>query len=216
LGESMSPDGSNKPTVANAGGRAFTLIEMVGVLSIIAILAALLVPRVMAALNDARLNNVVSSYNAVKSAAITYYGKYGTFANTNGTALTLGSLNATNWDARVLLSEGLLERPFGPRIGDAAYVQVVAAPADGTVAVTGANSAYSLDGGTTGNDVADGTFVVECVVKTTELTDARELSRRIDGDSLSTTNGGSDKVGRVKYDFGTAKSGDLHMYVAHE
>src|SRR5215470_16307586 len=37
--------------------RGFTLIEMIGVLAVIAILAALLVPKIFEAINNARVNN---------------------------------------------------------------------------------------------------------------------------------------------------------------
>ena len=40
----------------------FTLIEMIGVLAVIAILAALLIPKVFEAINNSRINNAAVSY----------------------------------------------------------------------------------------------------------------------------------------------------------
>jgi prepilin-type N-terminal cleavage/methylation domain-containing protein len=53
----------------------FTLIEMVGVLAVIAILAALLVPKIFAAINDSRYSSAVSSINSVKAASMSYFAK---------------------------------------------------------------------------------------------------------------------------------------------
>ena len=55
----------------------FTLIEMIGVLAVIAILAALLIPKIFEAINSARINNCVVSYNTIKTATMDHYGKYG-------------------------------------------------------------------------------------------------------------------------------------------
>ena len=50
--------------------QAFTLIEMIGVLAVIAILASMLIPKIFEAINSARINNTVQSYNAVKTAVL--------------------------------------------------------------------------------------------------------------------------------------------------
>ena len=64
---------SNKHRVS----QAFTLIEMIGVLAVIAILASMLIPKIFEAINSARINNTVQSYNAIKTAVMDHYGKYG-------------------------------------------------------------------------------------------------------------------------------------------
>jgi prepilin-type N-terminal cleavage/methylation domain-containing protein len=55
--------------------QAFTLIEMIGVLAVIAILAALLIPKVFEAINNSRINNAAVSYNTVKAALSDHYAK---------------------------------------------------------------------------------------------------------------------------------------------
>src|ERR1044071_4050175 len=61
-----------------AGSRrnqGFTLIEMIGVLAVIAILAAVLVPKVFEAINNAKVNNAAMSCQTVKTAIIDHYAK---------------------------------------------------------------------------------------------------------------------------------------------
>src|SRR6266436_5964276 len=56
---------------------AFTLIEMIGVLAVIAILAAVLIPKVFEAINNSRINNASMSCDTVKTAIADHYAKYG-------------------------------------------------------------------------------------------------------------------------------------------
>ena len=63
--------------------QGFTLIEMIGVLAVIAILASMLIPKIFEAINSARINNTIQSYNAIKTAVMDHYGKYGAI-NFNG------------------------------------------------------------------------------------------------------------------------------------
>lgn len=57
----------------------FTLIEMIGVLAIIGILAAVVAPRVIESIRDAKVTSAVASVNAAKTAAINYYQRYDNF-----------------------------------------------------------------------------------------------------------------------------------------
>src|SRR5215813_2019998 len=78
--------------------RAFTLIEMIGVLAVIAILAALLIPKIFEAINNARVNNAAVSYNSVKTALADHYAKHGSLTSSNGVLFTPGAGVALTFD----------------------------------------------------------------------------------------------------------------------
>src|SRR6266542_3630066 len=104
--------------------KVFTLIEMIGVLAVIAILASLLIPKIYEAINNARINNAALSYNTVKSALADHYAKFGSLTSSNGTVITAGTGEATNFD-KVLITEAFLDKPFNVKIGTGSYVEVV-------------------------------------------------------------------------------------------
>ena len=182
----MKTNKQNKRTLAG-----FTLIEMVGVLAVIAILAALLVPKIFAAIDDSRYNSTVASINSVKAATMSYFSKVGTFTN------------STTWD-KVLLSEGLLERQFASKLGKTVTVSID--DVSGTTA--GAGGCYDLDGAGTKSSGQ----VVQITINPVTEAEANELSKRIDGEgALSPATG--DTKGRVTYD-ATAKT--VSVYLAHQ
>lgn len=194
----------------------FTLVEMVGVLGVIAVLAGILIPKIFASLNEARINNAVTSYNTIQSATTTYFSKYGKFGGIDGQTYADG-VTVTNWDTAVLMVERLIDKPFGPRLADVANV-VVSDCSGANVDVGAWNNAYNLDNNTSYNkNDAFGSKVVECVIYNITKEDAWELSMRIDGPSLSATNKteASDLLGRVKYNIG-GSLGAVRIYVAHK
>lgn len=183
---------------------AFTLVEMVGVLAIIAILASLLVPKVFAAIDEARFNNAVLSINGVRTATLMYFTRYGYFGDVGGAAIASSS-GTTNWDM-VLLQEGLLERRFGVKVGTGGYLNL-----------TNSTESFNLDGTGTNNDCAGCQWIVECVLTGVTLGDAYQLSQRIDGPSplsVGPTNT-SCAVGRVNY-FPRGSLEEVHIYIAHK
>jgi len=158
--------------------RGFTLIEMVGVLAVIAILAALLVPKIFAAINDSRFSNTVATLNSCKTATMSYFGKAGQFPSTNA------------FD-QLLVASDYLERPFATKLGTSGFMQVVVGPGAG-------GQGYVLDGATTNATAAN--MVVECVISNVPAADAVELSTRVDGLSLSTNSlTAGENLGRVSY-----------------
>src|SRR6516225_6789704 len=91
----------------------FTLIEMIGVLAVIAILAAVLIPKVFEAINNARVNNAGMSVNSMKTSCIDHYAKFGTFP-TDGSTTPPTPIATLPYDAfdTILVKEGLADKPF--------------------------------------------------------------------------------------------------------
>src|ERR1043166_7070098 len=214
---------------SNRRNKGFTLIEMIGVLAVIAILAAVLVPKVFQAINDSRINNTAMSCQTVKTALIDHYAKYGSLTAGRTTPPTAFTLPVANYDTN-LLFESFLDKPFAVKIGDGTANTLIeldtaaAATVDPTAPtpytplthIDGAAS-FNLDGtGATGatENKATGSAVVYAVITGVNLNDARDLNSRIDGASPalgeaglggSTTAGNeSDVCGRVKYTFAAA------------
>jgi len=108
--------------------KAFSLIEMIGVLAIIGILASVVAPKVFDAIRDAKITAAAGVNNAIKSATVDYARKYrilpvdgsrlpaGTnFTRTYGDGQQVTQDKCTFGD--VLVSEGMLEKltvPIGP------------------------------------------------------------------------------------------------------
>lgn len=64
------------PAVCARRAAAFTLIEMIGVLAIIAILAAAIVPKVIETIRDSKISSAVASVNAARVAANQFHQRY--------------------------------------------------------------------------------------------------------------------------------------------
>ena len=180
----------------------FTLIEMIGVLAVIAILAALLIPKVTSAISDARVNATVGSYQTIQSAATGHYSKYNAFnLTTNGVTLTAAQL--ANFDTGALLPEGFLDQPFSAKAGNGAVVEVVTGGGN-------ASAGYKLDGQNVAT--ANNSYTVECVISNVVAQDAFDIAARVDG-TLANTNvvGSSIFGGKVVWTSGT---GLMYLYVA--
>ncbi len=211
--------------------QAFTLVEMIGVLAIIAILASLLIPRVFQAIGDSKISNSASTCNSIKAAVNEYYGRYGLIAGPKGAALTLSGSPATaeDWDLSTLVAEGFAEKPFAVRIGNGllgsansgSRLRVVDISANttntepATVGGDLALGAYNLDGASTTNDIL-GALLVEAVIEQVDAQDAKDFNDRIDGSTLGATNlTSADQSGRVKYTTPASGKTSIRIYIAH-
>jgi prepilin-type N-terminal cleavage/methylation domain-containing protein len=201
-----------KTNTKNTTNHGFTLIEMVGVLAVIAILAALLVPKIFAAINDSRYSSSVASINACKTATMDYFGKKGTF----GAAGV-----ATAFDSE-LVKENCLERPLACKVAETSAKAIVT-PIVVADAPTGVGGAYTLTG--VAADKITGSQVVEIELQGVAPSDALELSKRIDGaDSgvaLTTLTAAdatlADVNGRVTYVASVAGAPvTVFIYIAHK
>jgi prepilin-type N-terminal cleavage/methylation domain-containing protein len=135
--------------------KAFSLIEMIGVLAIIGILASVVAPKVFDAIRDAKITGAAAVNNAVKSATVDYARKYrilpidgtrlpaGTnFTRTYGDGASVDTLAKCTF-GDVLISEGMLEKltlPIGPSGSNSL--------ASTTVTLAGTKAAPTLNIGT--------------------------------------------------------------------
>lgn len=67
---------SSPPAVCTRRAAAFTLIEMIGVLAIVAILAAVITQAVIQSIRDSKITSAVASVNAARVAANHFYQRY--------------------------------------------------------------------------------------------------------------------------------------------
>lgn len=211
--------------------QGFTLVEMIGVLAVIAILGSLLVPRVLAAISDARIANAAATCKSVKVAVNEYYGRYTRLGTTNGAdlGLTASGQSYEDWDSRCLVPEGFADKAFSVRIGNGAVGNAAGGSRLRIISIIGntrdqrpANNdtaidlgAYDLDGSEATNDVT-GSFVVEACIEGVDNQDALDLSERLDGLELSAPIGQNDESGRVKYLINADGTARVRIYMAHK
>lgn len=204
---------------------AFTLIEMIGVLAVIAILAAVLIPKVFDAINNARVSSAAMSINTVKTACVDHYSKYGAFpidgSQSPPKTFTVSDPQAQQFD-NILVKEGFLDKPFVVKIGDGTFsptnsrIQLISAAVN--QAASGVNGAYNLSGTSSTNETY-GTWLIEAVITGVTLADAQALNAAIDGPSPSLgppAANAADTAGRVEY--GTPNAGvvpEVHVYLTH-
>jgi len=210
-------------TVGRAGkrhGAGFTLIEMIGVLAVIAILASMLIPRVFEAINSARVNATAVACDTIKTAAADHFGKYGQFDQlfgTNAITFSTGGIDV-GYDVNVLMVEQLLDKPFSAKIagGDPSTNSVIQLVKGAPGSNSGNNGAgYSLDGSGT-ITTSSATFVLEAVLFGVSQADAKDLNDRIDGTALGSATT-TDSKGRVEYapSAGGAAGVTVYVYLTH-
>jgi len=197
--------------------QAFTLIEVIGILTVIALLAALLVPKIFEAIDSARIANTLISIQTIKTAVLEHHGKFLSLASSNGTPLTVTN-SCDNFDA-ILLAEGLIDKPFASKIGATTLIRL--RNVSGPAYTPGASmdpkkglSTYDLDGDGD-NDIVGGQYLVEAVLVNVTLNDARALNDLWDGSRLGEKNSGQDFRGRVAYHKAGSNPLIVHIYLTH-
>lgn len=190
--------------------RGFTLIEMIGVLAIIAIIAGALIPKIFEAIRDSRINSTIETYNTLKTAVLDHYAKHGKFADTSGNVYTGSSFDAVLLQENRISAKAADKIPLSTASGStAAYVNVVTGKGR-------ANSGYALAGDTVVS-TSDASYTVELVINGVAKQDARDLSLRLDGPGLSATDLNSDDTkGIVEYVNSTGPTRDVYIYITHQ
>src|SRR5689334_14798904 len=80
-------------------GAGFTLIEIIGVVAVIAILAAVLTPRVISVIARGKVNGSAQSLASLKTATTDYMVKNGSLPSRDGTGSTNGAVATGRFDA---------------------------------------------------------------------------------------------------------------------
>jgi len=113
-----------KHTIKNSS-KGFSLIEMIGVLAIIGILASVVAPKVFDAIRDAKITGAVGVLQTIKSSCTDYARKYNLFPEDGtkgpitpyqrpyGDGATDPAAGVTNF-GDLLISEWILETLFLP------------------------------------------------------------------------------------------------------
>lgn len=206
--------------------RGFTLIEIIGVVAIIAILAAVLTPRVIKVIARGKVNSTAQSLGSLKTATTDYIVKNGSLPLRDGTGATNAAVATGRFDAD-LISGGFLEKLFSCAIGTQLFddsaltgrihvrsqtgvsAGAVAAP---TATVGGTN--FNLDRDSASPDFLTSQIIVSAVIPGVAIGDAIELNKILDGDTNTGT--AADIVGRCIY---SAAAPDntvtVYVYIGH-
>ena len=196
---------------------AFTLIEMIGVLAVVAILASLLIPKIFESINNSRLSHTQLSYQTVKTAVMEHYGKFLAFNSSNGVAFTV-TQPRDDYD-KILVAEGLLEKPFSVKLGSSPKIQIrdASSLAGGAPDPSTPSTGFDLDGDGK-NDILGAQFLIEALIIDVSDADARALNDRLDGPALGEdpSSPGDDRKGRVIYDKPAgSNTRTLRIYITH-
>ena len=169
--------------------QGFTLMEMIGVMAVIAILASVSTPAIIEAIRNAKITSFVEDVNTIRSSVASFYKDTGNFplhvpTSTNASQHQLMKNTATpmsGWDGPYLEKD--IMNPFS----EGAY--------RGVLNTNNANYQFDLDG----DGSVDTTSVSVMRVDGVTDTEAQKISDILDGDGDVTTGDGSwKKAGRVK------------------
>lgn len=206
--------------------RGFTLIEIIGVVAVIAILAAVLTPRVVSVIARGKVSASAQSLGSLKSATADYIAKNGTLPTRDGTGSTNAAVSTGRFDAD-LVTGGFTEKLFAVSIGTQTFdssgltgrihVRSQTATSSGTItpptaSVGGVN--FDLDRTSSTADFSAGQMVVSSFIPGVSINDAIALNKILDGDDNAGT--GADSTGRCIY---SAAASDntvtVYVYIAH-
>ncbi len=205
---------------------AFTLIEIIGVVAVIAILAAVLTPRVISVIARGKVNATAQSLGSLKSATTDYLTRNGSIPTRDGTGSTNGAVATGRFDAD-LVTGGFTEKLFACSIGTQTFdssalsgrvhIRSLAATSSGTVTaptatVGGVN--FDLDRSTSTADFTSGQMVVAAFIPGVAIADAIALNKILDGDDNTGTS--ADSTGRCMYSTAAVDNTvTVYVYIAH-
>ena len=215
--------------------QGFTLVEMIGVLAIIAILIALLLPKIFTLIASSKASSLAAAIRTYETAVAKYYGDIGTIWPLNAAGVpaqenTGMSANATSLAARLTLDasdplntgtnqwsrfRGPYLEKFNsnvpPGLGTTIFMPAQIAIGLGA-ATTETNMGWDLKGDDGNNDLPTGARVVYLRVDGVSDTEFNEIDGIIDA-GIGTNLAERQLRGRVKYSAGTDR---LYIYLTHQ
>jgi prepilin-type N-terminal cleavage/methylation domain-containing protein len=206
--------------------KGFTLVEMIGVLAIIAILVAAIGPRIFDAIADSRITSFATTTKTIQTSVSKYYADVGTLyplvaatgvpaADAAGTLLPNILIGQTVAPAAPVGMWSKVRGPYldkfqsaSPPLGTAMIMPSVAAVA-GAVNANNATT-WDLNGDGT-SDLAAGTQTVCLQITGVSLKEFTKLDIVLD-EGIGTT--AADKQARGKAKWANANGGTLRIYLA--
>lgn len=215
--------------------KGFTLIEMIGVLAVVAVLVALILPKVFAIIASSKIESLATATKAYETAITKYYADTGNIfpfnaagvpqAENGGNSATERSLAARLTLSRsdvLVLDTNLWPRFNGPYIekfetsnppglGTNMYMPSRTSVPYGDV-VTGNNPGWDLKGDDGNSDLPTNSKVAYFRLTGIGEEDFLELDRIVDRDVGSTI---TEKELRGRAKWHSASGGTLYLYLAH-
>ncbi len=189
----------------------FTLVEVIGVVALVAVLAAVLLPRVTSLMSRGKVNATAQALVSLRTATDNYLAVNSAFPFRLGTGLTNGPAREGRFDAD-LVAEGFTEQLFTCPIGSQSteatsslskrvHIRSTQVSGDPTT-ITALSSVsggtyFDLDRNPANVDMTSPQMVVTAFIPEVPIAEAIALNRLIDGDSNSGT--AADYVGRCLY-----------------
>jgi len=189
----------------------FTLVELLVVITIIGVLAALIVPAVSGALETARRNTCNNNLSQVGLGAFNYASNKGYYPGYLNPKLNTGATANPSWQI-VMLNDMGRENAYRSWIdaatGETPYLEMYVCPSDNTaIGLPGPFTSFAVNTGRLGNDDTNSVFDGVCHNLTTNTARSRRVT--IDGipDGADVTILASENVDANRY-FDTAMGTD--------